>query len=290
MSTSPADDHRPTGAPGDPFLVQFAWVVREAGGQEALARKARVSPRALVNWSGGDYPKRRTSATVEVVDAYAAAHLPGYPAAAGVPRLTETSGAAWRPAPEDDVPADPAPEDAARQDTAPADTAPAVTARQDAAPQDTEPARPSRWTRALAVAAAIAVVGALAAALTPDRDPDSGGANGAAPSSTVAEPALPTGPAGSVVEETTGTLGANTFADPRTLADQAMSIPASTTVSVRCRYHSPVIPSVSPDGWWYLVVSGKWAGRWTPANSFMNGDVPGEPTQHNTDFAVPVCE
>jgi hypothetical protein len=35
------------------------------------------------------------------------------------------------------------------------------------------------------------------------------------------------------------------------------------------------------------IDSRKWAGRWSPANSFMNGDVPGQPPLHNTDFAVP---
>jgi hypothetical protein len=58
---------------------------------------------------------------------------------------------------------------------------------------------------------------------------------------------------------------------------------------VRCRYYAPSIPSVTPDGFWYLIDAGQWAGRWTPANSFMNGDLPGQPTLHNTDFAVPVC-
>ncbi|WP_156036169.1 hypothetical protein [Blastococcus sp. URHD0036] len=46
---------------------------------------------------------------------------------------------------------------------------------------------------------------------------------------------------------------------------------------------------MTPDGFWYLVESDEWNGRWTPANSFMNGDVPGGPYIHNTDVAVPVC-
>ncbi|TFV63470.1 UNVERIFIED_ORG: hypothetical protein E4P37_14935 [Bacillus sp. AZ43] len=89
--------------------------------------------------------------------------------------------------------------------------------------------------------------------------------------------------------ETTGSLGANTFADPRTLQGQAQKIPPDTTVLVRCRYYAPSIPGVVPDGFWYLVDDGEWAGRWAPADSFMNGDVKGQPTVHNTDFAVPVC-
>jgi flagellar biosynthesis/type III secretory pathway M-ring protein FliF/YscJ len=100
---------------------------------------------------------------------------------------------------------------------------------------------------------------------------------------------LPTGASGPSLPETTGRLGANTFANPVLLQDNAMPIPAHTTVQVRCRFYAPSIPSVEPDGYWYLIDSGKWAGRWTPANSFMNGDVPGQPTLHNTDMAVPVC-
>ena len=102
--------------------------------------------------------------------------------------------------------------------------------------------------------------------------------------------ALPTGGSGPSIPETTGRIGANTFANPELLQDNAMPIPANTTVQVRCRYYAPSIPSVVPDGFWYLIDSGQWAGRWSPANSFMNGDVPGQPTLHNTDFAVPVCQ
>jgi hypothetical protein len=100
---------------------------------------------------------------------------------------------------------------------------------------------------------------------------------------------LPSTGDGTLYPETTGSIGANTFADPRTLIDNAQPIPADTTVQVRCRYYAPSIPSVTPDGFWYLIDAGEWAGRWSPANSFMNGDLPGARTVHNTDFDVPVC-
>lgn len=100
---------------------------------------------------------------------------------------------------------------------------------------------------------------------------------------------LPTRGDGTPVPETTGSLGANTFADPVKLQDNRLPIPPDTTVPVRCRVHAPSIPSVEPDGYWYLIDSGEWAGRWSPANSFMNGDVPGQQTVTNTDMAVPVC-
>lgn len=61
-------------------------------------------------------------------------------------------------------------------------------------------------------------------------------------------------------------------------------------LEVRCRYYAPSVPSVTPDGFWYLIETEPWNGLWSPANSFMNGDVPGGPYIHNTDFGVPVCE
>ncbi|MGY1840952.1 MULTISPECIES: hypothetical protein, partial [unclassified Modestobacter] len=94
---------------------------------------------------------------------------------------------------------------------------------------------------------------------------------------------------GAIWPETTGSLGAKTSADPVTMQDNAQPIPPDTTVQVRCRFHAPSVPSVEPDGFWYLIDSGEWAGRWSPANSFMNGDHPGRPTVNNTDMVVPVC-
>ena len=102
-------------------------------------------------------------------------------------------------------------------------------------------------------------------------------------------PELPTSASGPPRDELTGSIGANAFSDPRTLADRAPMIPPDTTVSVRCRFYAPSVPSVEPDGYWYLIDSGEWAGLWSPANSYMNGDVPGGPYTHNTDFDVPEC-
>ena len=105
----------------------------------------------------------------------------------------------------------------------------------------------------------------------------------------VAPPSTPSTGDGTLRPEQAGSIGANTFADPRTLLDRALPIPPHTTVMVRCRYYAPSIPSVTPDGFWYLIDGGEWAGRWTPANSYMNGDVPGGPTLHNTDMDVRLC-
>jgi hypothetical protein len=135
------------------------------------------------------------------------------------------------------------------------------------------PTRRRRWLRWTVLSAVLLVAALATTAVSLARD----------------EP-LPTRGTGTLWPEETGSLGANTFADPVKLQDQALSIPPNTTVQVRCRFYAPSIPSVDPDGYWYLIDSGKWRGRWSPANSFMNGDVPGQPTLHNTDFAVPICK
>jgi hypothetical protein len=250
--TTTSDPTSPRVDAADPFLIQLRWVIEKAGGQQALARKAKVSERTIGLWVAGDFPKQKGTAALRKVEQYAGG-LDGYPAEAGVPRLTETSGSSWRPTGE--------------PTNGPAAEPPA------------EPARRLRWRWWWAVAAClVAVVVVLALVLWPGRGTQSGTSG-----------SLPSSAAGPSHDETTGSLGANTFADPRTLTDHAQPIPANTTVSVRCRYYAPSIPSVQPDGYWYLIDSDRWAGRWAPANSFMNGDLPGQPTEHNTDFAVPRC-
>jgi hypothetical protein len=91
--------------------------------------------------------------------------------------------------------------------------------------------------------------------------------------------------------ERAGALGVNTFEDPWTLKAQGPRIRSNQSVRVACRLYAPSIQSVMPDGYWYRIASKPWGERfWAPANSFWNGDVPGqEPYVHNTDFSVPVC-
>jgi hypothetical protein len=239
----------------DPFVVQVNWLLGAVGGKDELVQRTGklVSLRTLDNWTSGRYPKNKVTGAVRDVDSWATRNLPGYPEGAGVPRLIECCGPY-------------------RATTAES------TAELSAPPSPDAPRARPRWQRWPVLAAAIVLVAVIAVVatllLTQEDDPV----------------ALPTGATGPSIPETTGRLGANTFANPVLLQDNAMPIPPHTTVQVRCRYYAPSIPSVTPDGFWYLIDSGKWAGRWTPANSFMNGDVPGQPTLHNTDFAVPVCE
>ncbi|MGY1805872.1 hypothetical protein ACI8AF_00715 [Blastococcus sp. SYSU D00669] len=100
---------------------------------------------------------------------------------------------------------------------------------------------------------------------------------------------LPSTGDGTLHTELSGSIGANAFADPRTLAGGGPEISPNTEIQVRCRYYAPSVPSVSPDDVWYLIESAEWNGLWAPANSFTNGDVPGGPYTDNTDLAVPAC-
>ena len=251
MTTPAGSGAAPRAAADDPFVVLVDWLVHWAGSKDELARRSKgaVSVRALDYWLEGNYPRRKVTGTVRALDRWALENAPGYPVDAGVPRLVETCGP--RGATAVPPPAEPT-----------VTGTPAPTGRP--------------WLR-WAVPVAAVLVGALVVVLVLLLTRDDG-----------FEP-LPNSASGPSLPETTGSLGANTFADPVRLIDQALKIPPDTTVQVRCRFYAPSIPSVTPDGYWYLIDSGKWAGRWSPANSFMNGDVPGQPTLHNTDFAVPEC-
>ncbi|WP_104523079.1 hypothetical protein [Blastococcus atacamensis] len=261
MSSTTTDAHGNRNPADDPFVRQIVWLVNAHGGRDQLSRTSgnRVSPRTLDNWCRGRYPRNAVTGAVRELDAWALENSPGYPEAAGAPRLVETCGPASGPAAPVEDAVEPAPEAAPAGEDPPA-------------------ARASWRRRWVAAAAALLVLaaGGTTALLLREDGPDP-------------IPPLPSTGDGRLRPETTGSLGANTFADPRTLQGQAQPIPPDTTVEVRCRYYAPSIPSVTPDGFWYLVDSGEWAGRWSPANSFMNGDVKGEPTLHNTDFDVPVC-
>lgn len=84
--------------------------------------------------------------------------------------------------------------------------------------------------------------------------------------------------------------GARTFAVPGELSREGPKVDPNQRLRVTCRVHAPRPPSVKPDGYWYKLASSPWNGHYfAPANSFWNGDVPGGPTNHNTDFSVQVC-
>ena len=264
----------------DPFVKQTVWLISAAGGKEQLVARCGglVSVRTLDNWTAGNYPRTKVTGAVRALDAWARREMPGYPDGAGVPSLVESSG---------------------RYRDTPAPTAEGVAEPVADAPVAPSPRPRSRTLRWLLVAASFVVVVAVTAVVTivvDEREDAAAQPSTAASSSSsddvaqrVAALPLPSTGDGTVYTEQTGSIGANTYADPRTLTPGGPHIPPTTDIQVRCRYYAPSVPSVSPDGFWYLIESANWNGLWTPANSFMNGDVPGGPYIHNTDFAVPVC-
>lgn len=276
-------DTTPTGTtggdrPADPFVAQVQWLIGMAGGKDQLVARSgnRVSARTLDNWAAGVYPRAKVTGAVRDLDTWALANVPGYPQASGFPRLTDSCG----------------PHRGTRYD---------AMAGTDVGTDPSVPPGRAPWVR-WAVAAAVLVVliaGTVVTTVLLTRQNSSssgtsavgtaGSTAGAINAGSLTAGKLPTNGTGTDLPEQTGGLGANTFADPRTLQDQEKKVPKRTTVMVRCRYYSPIIASVTPDGFWYLLDSGDWAGRWSPANSYMNGDLPGKPTLHNTDFKVPVC-
>jgi hypothetical protein len=91
--------------------------------------------------------------------------------------------------------------------------------------------------------------------------------------------------------ETEGSHGAPTFVDFHAAAGPGPRLEPNQAVVVTCKVHDPNIASVNPDGYWYRLASPPWnGGYYAPANTFWNGDVPGQtPYVHNTDWAVRDC-
>jgi hypothetical protein len=91
--------------------------------------------------------------------------------------------------------------------------------------------------------------------------------------------------------EQQGSLGANTFLNPYNASGMGQKIQPYQWVQVACKLYAPQIVSSNPDGYWYRISSPPWSNAYyAVANTFWNGDVPGQkPYVHNTDWAVPNC-
>lgn len=91
--------------------------------------------------------------------------------------------------------------------------------------------------------------------------------------------------------EQQGSLGANTFTNPYNASGMGVKIQPYQWVNVACKVYAPQITSANPDGYWYRIASSPWnRAYYAVANTFWNGDVPGQkPYTHNTDFNVPNC-
>ncbi|WP_404962233.1 hypothetical protein [Streptomyces sp. 147326] len=112
-----------------------------------------------------------------------------------------------------------------------------------------------------------------------------------APEPTITKPATPEPPqpAKRTIREQSGSKGSPTFLDPHGAKGPSGRIPAHSWIEVECRVYAPEIETANPDGWWYRIASHPWNGRYAVANTFMNGDTPGQTPATNTDWSVPVC-
>ena len=94
---------------------------------------------------------------------------------------------------------------------------------------------------------------------------------------------------GSYLEQE-GHYNVNTFSNYDNASGRGPAVEAGQYVDVSCKVYAPTIASVSPDGYWYLILSAPWNDSYyAPANTFMNGDPWNGPYTHNTDFSVPDC-
>jgi hypothetical protein len=102
--------------------------------------------------------------------------------------------------------------------------------------------------------------------------------------------ATPPPPAQTWSEQESPNHPVNTFANYHNASGQGPAIAAGQTVEVSCKVQDGTIESTKPDGYWYRIASSPWNNAYyAPANTFMNGDPPGGPYNHNTDFAVHDC-
>jgi hypothetical protein len=92
-----------------------------------------------------------------------------------------------------------------------------------------------------------------------------------------------------LVKEKVWAPEATTFSDPFKLEGTGQPIPHNEIVLVSCKIYWPHPESVEDEGYWYRIITKPWKGYFSPANSFWNGDKPGEKPTHSTDFKVRKC-
>ena len=175
---------------------------------------------------------------------------------------------------------------------------------EESPPQPPDP--PTRWGRlshwavehywgAVAAGVTVLLVGALVGLgvsnLPGGSDSGPGSSGGVSGESTKLRAQETTSTAGPGITEEAGEGGARTYRNPFTLSQTGPSLSPFERVRVSCRVHAPTMPSVKPDGNWYRILSFPWNGKYyAPANSFWNGDSPGQTSEiHNTDLDVPEC-
>ncbi|SED31290.1 hypothetical protein SAMN04489727_7361 [Amycolatopsis tolypomycina] len=98
-------------------------------------------------------------------------------------------------------------------------------------------------------------------------------------------------PAARQVEVGGNKNGSPTFTDTKALRPGPRPVGYLEAVEVSCKVYDTTIESASPGGYWYRLAGYPWNnGYYAVANTFTNGDTPGDP-QGPTDFdpAVPDC-
>lgn len=101
---------------------------------------------------------------------------------------------------------------------------------------------------------------------------------------------LPSPADAAVYREQQGSHGADTFTNYHNASGKGPRVEPWQWVEVSCKVYDPYIQSANPDGYWYRLASPPWNNQYyAVANTFMNGDVVGQPYTHNTDFNVPDC-
>lgn len=111
-----------------------------------------------------------------------------------------------------------------------------------------------------------------------------------APTPTAAQPSttweeIAWGPPG----ETVPLFSAGPAANLDGSSGPAAVIAVGTMISVDCRRYDQEAAASNNGGWWYRIAGGQYAGFWTAASVYENGDGPWPNGEASVDLAVAVC-
>ncbi|MFT7837426.1 hypothetical protein Q5530_14870 [Saccharothrix sp. BKS2] len=132
----------------------------------------------------------------------------------------------------------------------------------------------------LALVAAVVLVVAL---MVGHGDPASGGTTGTSVTTSGERPP----DRERIVETAANRNGSPTFADNLGKASTVGDIPYGTEVEVSCV--TPNLSAMTSVNAFYRIETAPWQGQFSPANTFLNGDEPGQPGTHDINEAVPPC-
>jgi hypothetical protein len=94
---------------------------------------------------------------------------------------------------------------------------------------------------------------------------------------------------GPVHERVWAEEGARTFKNLYALSGEGLRVPYNKKILVACKIYWPELRSVKHRGYWYRLLTPPWKGLYSPANSYWNGQKPGEPASHPVDWHVKPC-